>query len=116
MKTGTLFSFAVLNNCSMCWTVLFAFTLSPTTPQVAPSGLKKSFWGSVTTSAVVSGSNFTPGLGSCAMTLVMTASVKNALSTGILFNPDSLMGMQVKTSDKATAVVIQLLVQTLDRM
>jgi hypothetical protein len=33
-------------------TVLFFWTLSPTNPQATPFGLRKSFWGSVTTRAV----------------------------------------------------------------
>jgi hypothetical protein len=47
-------------------TVPFSVTLLPTTPQVTPSGLRKSFCGSVTTSAVLAGSIFMPGSGSWA--------------------------------------------------
>ncbi len=41
-------------------------TLSPTTPQVTPSGLRKSFWGSVITRAVFVMSTCIPGSGNCA--------------------------------------------------
>src|SRR5260370_29998322 len=50
--------FAAANNGSRLSTVLCCLTLSPTTPQVTPFGLRKSIWGSVTTSAVRSKFNF----------------------------------------------------------
>ena len=43
---------AAANNEPMCSTVSFSVTLSPTTPHVTPSGLRKSFCGSVISSAV----------------------------------------------------------------
>jgi hypothetical protein len=46
---------AALNSDSMFATVLFLVTLSPTTPQVTPFGLRKSFCGSVMTSAITLG-------------------------------------------------------------
>src|SRR5260370_29227282 len=50
--------FAAANNGSRLSTVLCCLTLSPTTPQVTPFGLRKSIWGSVTTSAVRSKFSF----------------------------------------------------------
>ncbi len=50
-------------------TVPFLVTLSPTKPQVTPSGLRKSFCGSVITIAVVL-STINPGSGSCAYILI----------------------------------------------
>src|SRR5260370_41413680 len=46
------------NNRSRLSTVFCCLTLSPTTPQVTPFGLRKSIWGSVTTSAVRSKFSF----------------------------------------------------------
>src|SRR5260370_4138714 len=54
MPTG----YAVPNNRPRLSTVLCCLTLSPTTPQVTPFGLRKSIWGSVTTSAVRSKFSF----------------------------------------------------------
>ena len=45
---------AAMKRASMCSTVRFSVTLSPTIPQVTPSGLRKSFCGSVMTNAVSS--------------------------------------------------------------
>lgn len=73
------FSLAILNNASILSTVLLAVTLSPTTPHVTPSGLKKSFCGSVITMAVFS---FTvnPGSGNCANRLVTLVAVNTNTS------------------------------------
>lgn len=60
-------------------TVWFAVTLLPTSPQVTPVGLRKSFCGSVTTSAVRDGSMVRPGSGSWPWAgLARTASARAA--------------------------------------
>ena len=74
MKTVIFFSLATLNNASILSTVLFAVTLSPTTPQVTPSGLKKSFCGSVITMAVFA-STLNPGSGSWAKLAVKLTTI-----------------------------------------
>ena len=55
--------FADLSNWPMCSTVLFSVTDWPTTPYVTPSGLRKSFCGSVITKAVRPGVMLMPGSG-----------------------------------------------------
>src|SRR5215472_18274203 len=52
MRTSNPLIFAVLKIRSMCSMVLFSLTLSPTSCQVTPFSLRKSFCGSVTTTAV----------------------------------------------------------------
>src|SRR6266851_3761913 len=52
MKTSNPFFFAALRSRSMFSTVLFSLTLLPTNFQVTPFSLRKSFCGSVITTAV----------------------------------------------------------------
>jgi len=61
---------AAANSESMFSTVLLSVTLLPTTPQVTPFGLRKSFCGSVMSRAVRPGTMVTPGSGSAAVTVL----------------------------------------------
>ncbi len=58
MNTWYPDSLALFRSSSMFSTVLLATTFSPTRPQMTPSGLRKSFYGSVITSAVSLGDEF----------------------------------------------------------
>ena len=89
------FALAVLNRVSMFSTVLLASTLLPTTPQVTPSGLRKSFCGSVTTSAVRPGSTCMPGSGRAAMaaeTAVLRTTAADRVLIRFFMRSSSVLG------------------------
>ena len=52
MNTPKSNALAVAKMSRRCWTVLFSVTLAPTLSQFFPAGLRTSFWGSMTTTAV----------------------------------------------------------------